>query len=157
MKTLHTTKYAIYIAIALIVYFVAIDLVGFADRIYLSFFNAVIVGVGLFFVIRDVYEYERDQFKYMDGFIAGLKAGFVATVIYTIFMAIYLYEINPDLAEAIERQVTIAGEGIEVAMLLFIFLSGLATTVVVPLVILPLYKRSWNTREVRVKQKPLNQ
>jgi hypothetical protein len=157
MKTTHTIKYAIFMAIALIIYFVLIDLIGYGAQSYLSFFNAVIVGVGIFFVIRDVYKFEKDHFKYMDGFIAGLKAGFIATLIYTIFMAIYLFEINPDLAEDLKKQVTIAGEGIEVALLLFIFLSGIATSAVVPLVILPLYKKSWNTRQVREEQKPMNQ
>jgi hypothetical protein len=92
----------------------------------------------------------------MDGFLAGIKAGFIATVIHTVFMAVYLFEINPDLAAELQDQVTIAGKGIKSALLLFIFLSGMATSIVVPLLIIPIYKKSWNTRQVRKQQNPLN-
>ncbi|WP_405370018.1 MULTISPECIES: hypothetical protein [unclassified Nonlabens] len=156
MKTTHTIKYALFMASALIIYFILIDIIGYAGQSYLSFFNAIIVGAGIYFVIKDVYK-NANKFKYMDGFVAGIKAGFIATILYTIFMAIYLFEIHPELCLELKEQVAIAGEGIEAALLLFIFLSGLATSIVLPLVILPLYKKSWNTRDIREKQKPLNQ
>ena len=156
MKKSNTIKYSLFIAAALIIYFVFIDMIGYGAESYLSFFNAVIVGVGLFFVIRDVYQHNKESFEYMEGFLAGIKAGFIATLIYTIFMGVYLFEINPDLAEQLEEQVTIAGQGIEVALLLFIFLSGLATSIVVSLLVIPIYKRSWNTKRVRDEQKPMN-
>ena len=156
MKTTHTIKYALFMATALVVYFIFIDIIGYAAQSYLSFFNAIIVGAGIFFVIKDVYK-NATAFKYMDGFVAGIKAGFIATVLYTIFMAIYLFEIRPELTLELKEQVAIAGGSIEIALLLFIFLSGLATSIVLPLVILPLYKKSWNTKDVRSQQKPLNQ
>jgi len=70
-------------------------------------------------------------------------------------MAVYLFEVRPELAANLKEQITIAGSGIEVAILLFVFLSGLATTIVSALFILPIYKRSWNTKNVRVSQKPM--
>jgi hypothetical protein len=142
--------------IGLIIYFLIINTLGFAAQSYLSFFNAVIVGIGIFFVIRDTHK-NKDEFKYFDGFIAGVKSGFVATLIFTVFMAIYLFEIDPELAQELKKQITTAGDGIEFALLLFILLSGFATSIVTPLLILPLYKKSWNTRETRGRQKPLNQ
>jgi len=156
MKKSNTIKYALIIAAALIVYFLIIDGIGYGAESYLSFFNAVIVGVGLFFVIRDQYRYNKDSFEYMEGFLAGIKAGFIATTIYTLFMAIYLFEINPDLAKELQEQVTIAGNGIKAALLLFIFLSGIATSIVTSLLIIPIYKKSWNTKKVRKKQDPMN-
>jgi hypothetical protein len=156
MKKTNTIKYALIIGAALIVYFLIIEAIGFGAQSYLSFFNAVIVGVGLFFLMRDLYKQNEDSFEYMDGFLAGIKAGFIATVIHTVFMAVYLFEINPDLAAELQDQVTIAGKGIKSALLLFIFLSGMATSIVVPLLIIPIYKKSWNTRQVRKQQNPLN-
>jgi uncharacterized protein with PQ loop repeat len=41
--------------------------------------------------------------------------------------------------------------------LLSILLSGVATSIVTPLLILPIYMKSWNTKDTRKKQKPLNQ
>ncbi len=120
MKATHTIKYALFMATALIIYFILIDIIGYAGQSYLSFFNAVIVGAGIYFVIKDVYK-NKKEFKYMDGFVAGIKAGFIATIIYTIFMAIYLFEIHRELSLELKEQVAVAGEGIEMALLLFIF------------------------------------
>mgnify|MGYP000547492600 FL=1 len=72
-------------------------------------------------------------------------------------MAIYLFEIDPALAQQLKKQITTAGEEIEFALLLSILLSGVATSIVTPLLILPIYMKSWNTKETRKKQKPLNQ
>jgi len=156
MKSTQTTKYSVLIALALIVYFLIVNKIGYGAKSYLSLFNAVIVGIGIFFVIRDVHK-NTVKFKYLDGFVAGIKSGFVATLIFTVFMAIYLFEIDPALAQQLKKQITTAGEGIEFALLLSILLSGVATSIVTPLLILPIYMKSWNTKDTRKKQKPLNQ
>jgi hypothetical protein len=156
MKSTQTTKYSVFMALALIVYFLIINKIGYGAKSYLSLFNAVIVGIGIFFVIRDVHK-NTIKFKYLDGFVAGIKSGFVATLIFTVFMAIYLFEIDPALAQQLKKQIATAGEEIEFALLLSILLSGVATSIVTPLLILPIYMKSWNTKDTRKKQKPLNQ
>ena len=153
---MNTFKYGVYLAITLIAYFILLDLLGLADNVYFSFFNAVLTAGSLFLAVRDVYKHEKENFKYMEGFQAALVSGFIGTLIFTVFMAIYIYEINPDLGAEIRQQVEIAGSGVNVAILLFVFLSGIATTIVSALCILPIYKRSWNTRNVRSTQKPMN-
>jgi hypothetical protein len=151
-----TFKYGIYIGATLIGYFLLINILGFSENIYLSFFNAIITGGCIFLAIRDVYNRKKGDFKYMDGFSAALLSGLAGTTIFTIFIAIYLFEIDPELTTAIGKQIAIANTGTEFSLLIFIFLSGVATTVVSALVILPIYKKSWNTREVRDDQKPMN-
>ncbi|MFT5925772.1 MAG: hypothetical protein ACI9WL_000513 [Rubritalea sp.] len=143
-------------ALALIMYFLIINKIGYGAQSYLSLFNVIIVGIGIFFVIRNVHK-NTVKFKYLDGFVAGIKSGFVATLIFTVFMAIYLFEIDPELAQELKKQITTAGEEIEFALLLSILLSGVATSIVTPLVILPIYMKSWNTKDTRKRQKPLNQ
>jgi hypothetical protein len=143
-------------ALALIMYFLIINKIGYGAQSYLSLFNVIIVGIGIFFVIRNVHK-NTVKFKYLDGFVAGIKSGFVATLIFTVFMAIYLFEIDPELAQELKKQITTAGEEIEFALLLSILLSGVATSIVTPLVILPIYMKSWNTKDMRKRQKPLNQ
>lgn len=152
----NTFKYGIYIAATLIGYFLFIDLLGYAEVVYLSFFNAILTGGCIFLAIRDVYRHQKDTFKYMDGFTAGLLSGLLGTTIFTIFIAIYLFEVRPELATALREQIVVAGSGIKFAVILFIFLSGVATTVVSTLIILPIYKQSWNTKRIREEQKPLN-
>jgi hypothetical protein len=156
MKTSQTTTYTLLMALALIMYFLIINKIGYGAQSYLSLFNVIIVGIGIFFVIRNVHK-NTVKFKYLDGFVAGIKSGFVATLIFTVFMAIYLFEIDPELAQELKKQITTAGEEIEFALLLSILLSGVATSIVTPLVILPIYMKSWNTKDTRKRQKPLNQ
>jgi hypothetical protein len=156
MKTSQTTTYTLLMALALIIYFLIINKIGYGAQSYLSLFNVIIVGIGIFFVIRNVHK-NTVKFKYLDGFVAGIKSGFVATLIFTVFMAIYLFEIDPELAQELKKQITTAGEEIEFALLLSILLSGVATSIVTPLVILPIYTKSWNTKDTRKRQKPLNQ
>ena len=86
-------KYGIYIAATLIGYFLIIDLLGFAEIVYLSFFNAIITAGCIFLAVRDVYRHQKDRFKYMEGFTAALLSGLVGTTIFTIFMAVYLLTI----------------------------------------------------------------
>ncbi|WP_300980288.1 DUF4199 domain-containing protein [Nonlabens sp.] len=155
MKNLSTTKYSVLMGFALIAYFLIINSFGLATQSYLSFFNAIIVGIGIFLVIRDIHR-NKDEFEYFEGFVAGIKSGFVATLIFTVFMAIYLFEIDLELAQELKKQISTAGTDIEFALLIFILLSGFATSVVTPLLILPIYEKSWNTKETRGKQKPLD-
>lgn len=152
----NTFKYGIYIATSLIVYFLIIDFLGLADKVYLSFFNAILTGGGIFLAVRDVYRHKKELFKYMEGFTAALLAGLVGTTIFTIFIAIYLFEIRPELAESLHENIPVAGSGIKFSLILFVFLSGVSTVIVSALVILPLYKQSWNTKKVRKVQKPMN-
>lgn len=153
----NTFKYGIYIAATLIVYFLIIDLIfEGADKVYLSFFNAVITAGCIFLAIRDVYRKKKERFKYMEGFKAALLSGLVGTTIFTIFIAIYLFEIDTDLAQRLQEQISIAGQGVKYNVILFVFLSGVSTTIVSALVILPLYKQSWNTKKIRKVQDPMN-
>ncbi|MFT7385963.1 MAG: hypothetical protein ACI82E_000718, partial [Nonlabens sp.] len=74
------------------------------------------------------------------------------TLIFTVFMAIYLFEIDLELAQELKKQITTAGDGVEFALLIFILLSGFATSTVTPLLILPFYQKSWNTRKTTERQ-----
>ncbi|MDP5077943.1 MAG: hypothetical protein NWQ19_07605 [Nonlabens sp.] len=149
--------YAIGIAAALIIYFLILNALGLGGEIYMSFLNAVITTGGVYLLIRNTFRKEGKSFEYMNGFITAAAAGFISTIIFTVFMAIYLTEINTELAATMASKIsTIKGSG-EFEILLFIALSGFATSLVAALVIMPVFKQSWNTKQVRESQKPMNQ
>lgn len=93
----------------------------------------------------------------MDGFKVAVSVGFLSTFIFTVFMAVYLTEINRELATAITSQISTLSDSNIFALLFFILLSGFATTLVSALVILPIYKQSWNTKPLRKSQDLVNQ
>lgn len=149
--------YAIGIAAALIIYFLILNALGLGASIYMSFFNAIITAGGMYMITSRMFKEQGKNFEYMTGFLASVAAGFISTIIFTIFMAVYLLEINQELAAQLVSKIsTIKGSG-ELSVLLFIALSGFATSLVAALVIMPVFKQSWNTKAVRDAQRPMNQ
>lgn len=155
--TKNTLKISIGITALLITYFLIIASIGIADKVYLSFLNAPIMAVGLYLIIRSIFKEQPRTFKYMDGFLSSLASGFLISVLFTVFMAIYLLELNPTLVQEMSTSLPLATGTDEVGLLLFIFLSGVSTAIVSSLLIIPIFKQSWNTRQIRNSQKPLNQ
>lgn len=141
--------YGIFIAIALIAYFLILALFGLHNNPAYSVFNMVITGAGIFLAIKKYRDKKGGKFKYQKGFLTGLTTGFMATVIFTIFFAIYASELNPDFStELLTMWET--DWFVNIGMLVFtVALMGFATSFVVALAVMQLYKPSWNTAEGR--------
>lgn len=107
----------------------------------------VISGVGIFLAIKKYREKKAGKFKYQKGFMAGLTTGFIATVLFTGFFAVYASELNPDFSlELITMWET--DWFVNIGLIVFtVALMGFATSLVVTLAIMQLYKPSWNTSE----------
>lgn len=139
--------YGIYMAIALIVYFLLLSLLDLHKNPVYSVFNMVITAGGIFLTIKAYRDKNAGKFKYQKGFMAGLSAGFIATVIFTAFFAVYASELNPGFQEEL---ITMWETDwfVNIGMLVFtVALMGFATSLVVTLAIMQLYKPSWNTAE----------
>lgn len=139
--------YGIFIAIALTVYFLLLSLLDLHKNPAYSIFNLVITGVGIFLTIKAYRDKNPEKFKYQKGFMAGLSAGFIATILFTGFFAIYTSELNPNFQEEL---ITMWETDwfVNIGMLVFtVALMGFATSLVVTLAIMQLYKPSWNTTE----------
>lgn len=141
--------YGIFIAIALIAYFLLLSLFGLHTNPAYSIFNLVITGVGIFLAIKTYRDKKSAKFKYQEGFITGLAAGFIATVLFTAFFAIYSSILNPNFEEEL---ITMWETDwfVGIGMILFtVALMGFASSLVVTLAIMQLYKPTWNTAEGR--------
>ena len=139
--------YGIYIAIALIAYFLLLSLFGLHQNPAYSIFNLVITGGGIFLAIKRYRDKKAGKFKYQKGFMTGLSAGFIATILFTGFFAVYTSELNPGFQEEL---ITMWETDwfVNIGMLIFtVALMGFATSLVVTLAIMQLYKPSWNTSE----------
>ena len=139
--------YGIFIAIALIAYFLLLAIFELHKNPAYSVFNMVITGVGIFLAIKKYRDKKAGKFTYQKGFLAGLSSGFIATVIFTGFFAVYASELNPDFS----RELITMWETdwfVNIGMLVFtVALMGFATSFVVSLAVMQLYKPSWNTSE----------
>lgn len=139
--------YGIFIAIALIAYFLLLSLFGLHVNPAYSIFNMVITGGGIFLAIKAYRDKKGGKFKYQKGFAAGVTAGFIATVLFTGFFALYTSELNPNFQDQL---ITMWETDwfVPIGMLIFtVALMGFATSFVVTLAIMQLYKPTWNTSE----------
>lgn len=139
--------YGIFIAVGLIAYFLLLSLFGLHKYPIYSSFNMVITGIGIYLAIKKYREKKGAKFVYQKGFTVGLTTGFIATVIFTGFFAVYASELNPRFSnELITMWET--DWFVNIGMLIFtVALMGFATTFVMALAIMQRYKPSWNTKD----------
>lgn len=139
--------YGVFIAIGLIAYFLLLSLFELHKYPVYSVFNIVITGLGIYLAIKKYRAEKKAKFVYQKGFTVGLATGFIATVLFTAFFAIYASELNPGFSnELITMWET--DWFVNIGMLVFtVALMGFATTLVMSLAIMQRYKPSWNTKE----------
>lgn len=134
-------RFAIAITGSLIGYFLLLALFKLHINPLFSLFNGVITGFGLFEAIKYRKLELGEDFQYSNGFSTGIVAGFISTLLFSIFMAIYVTELNTDF---IHNLLTSWDSHFDVSVGAFIFvvaLMGLATTVVLTLTIMQLFKK----------------
>ena len=146
MKTLSIPiKYGIAISSGLIAYFLVLSLFGAHTKPAFSLFNGVIMGFGMYEAIKHYRLAKGDKFKYQKGFMALLLTGFNATIIFTIFFGIYSTEFNPGFLNEL-LSMWRSEYDTSVGIILFVVaVMGFATTFVLTLSFMQLFKDSWNT------------
>lgn len=142
-------RFGIYIGIALIAYFLLLSLLHLHTNPVYSFFNSIITAVGIYSAIKQYKLKQGSDFEYPKGFSTGIIAGFIATLIFSIFFLVYSTEINPSFLD----KLLVFFEGkldLKIGLLVFVVaIMGFASTVVVTLTCMQYFKNSWNV--------PLNQ
>jgi len=125
-------KYGALIATALIGYFLIMKLLGLHEYPALSAVNGLIFGWGMYKAMADR-KRQPDQAGYSDVWQSGFFSGAVATLIFTGFMALYMYQVNNLFASNVLENWGIAYNNGVLTMLISIVLMGLATAVVLAL------------------------
>ncbi len=140
-------KYGVIIAIGLIAYFLILSLIGVQTNPVFSLGNGVIVAFGLYRAMKEYKKEKGDAFDYQQGFMAGLFTGFNATVIFTIFFAIYVTNININfLPEMLANWSSHYHVGVGIVVFIAAIM-GFATTFVLTLSFMQLFKESWNPKK----------
>jgi len=140
------SRYGLWIAIVLIAYFLLLKLVGLHEYPVLSSVNGLIFGAGLYMAMKK-YTTENSNFKYENGFEVGLLSGGIASIIFTVFMAIYMYQIDTEFAASIMEQWNLEYNMGTLMLLISVLIMGFATTLVLTLSFMQLLKKSWNTQD----------
>ncbi|WP_378179449.1 DUF4199 domain-containing protein [Aquimarina sp. SS2-1] len=146
-KSTIPVKYGILIAAGLIAYFLLLSLIGVQTNPIFSLGNGIIVAFGLYKAMKD-YKFEKGSaFEYQKGFMAGLFTGFNATLIFTVFFAVYVTNINTSfLPEMLANWSSHYHVGVGIVVFVAAIM-GFATTFVLTLSFMQLFKDSWNTKK----------
>lgn len=137
-------KYGLYVAAELIAYFLVLRLFGMHENPWLRLFNGIIMAAGIYFAIKYYKMATGNTFTYVDGFKTGLITGFMATIIFTGFMALYMFHIDQEFARTLLAewlQNFSEGTGI---LVFIIFIEGLASTAILTLTCMQILKKSQN-------------
>lgn len=147
MKQKYTSlKYALYIAVGLISYFLFLSIWGLHIHPVYSILNLIIMSTGMFLMIKNYKKEKGTYFNYQKGFWAIFRCGMMATFIFTAFFALYS-AINPLFVEELIPMWE-AEYFANIGDLIFtVALMGFATSITLSLTYMQLFKRSWNTKE----------
>ncbi|AIY15259.1 DUF4199 family protein [Cellulophaga baltica] len=130
----------------LIAYFLVLSLFNLHVNGFYSLFNGIITGFGIYEAIKFTKVLKGKTFDYRQGFAAGITTGFLATLIFTLFFAFYATEINidflPELSKVWFKEYH-TGEGL---LFFTVAIMGFATTVVLTLAFMQLFKSSNNLK-----------
>ncbi|WP_024768275.1 DUF4199 domain-containing protein [Aquimarina macrocephali] len=141
--------YGLLIAIGLIAYFLILSLIGVQTEPVFSLGNGIIVALGLYKAMKNYKQEKGSDFEYQKGFMAGLFTGFNATIVFIIFFAIYVTNINTDfLPEMLANWSSHYHVGVGIVVFVAAVM-GFATTFVLTLSFMQLFKESWNPKKNR--------
>ncbi len=134
---------------SLIAYFLVLSLLDLHTNVFFSLFNAIITGFGIYEAIK-FYKLESGKsFNYSKGFAAGLTTGGMATIVFTIFFALYSTELNPGFLEILSSQWAGEYQSFEAIVFFVVAVMGFSTTVVLTLTFMQLFKSSNNLKVKR--------
>jgi hypothetical protein len=137
-------RYGLRIAFALVAYFLLMRLLGLLEVHWLRLFNGGIMAYGLYRLIKQCKEISGDGFSTFEAFAAGIRAGVLATFIFVIFMFFYTFLLDPGFSA---RILDIIGWEITKPiriLLITIFIEGAASSLVLSLTFIQLFKTSNN-------------
>ncbi len=139
-------RYGIATSGSLIAYFLVLSLFDLHTNVFYSLFNGIITGFGIYEAIKFTRTALGTEFNYTEGFKTGLVTGFVATLIFTAFFALYSTEINPAFLQELSSVWFKNFQNFEAIVFFTVAIMGFATTLVLTLSFMQLFKTSNNPK-----------
>lgn len=140
------STYGVLTAVALIAYFLLLKVIGLHQYPVLSAVNGLIFAAGIYLALQK-FRSKRDELKFGKGFEVGLFTGGIASIIFTVFMALYMYQIDGEFATAILKSWNMETALGTSMLVISILIMGIVTTLVLTFSFMQLLKRSWNSKE----------
>lgn len=140
-------RFGIVTSAVLIAYFLILALMGKHTNVFYSLFNGVITGFGIYETIKYTKLKQGQAFSYGNGFTAGVTTGFVATLLFTIFFALYATELDPNFLDNLSTVWAKDYKNFQGIVFFTVAIMGFATTLVLTLSFMQLFKSSNNGKK----------
>ena len=135
---------------SLIAYFLILSLLGLHTNVFFSLFNSVITGFAIYEAIKYYKIKKGPDFTYSGGFTAGLVTGGIATLIFTVFFALYSTELQPGFLEELSTKWANEYRSFEAIVFFVVAVMGFSTTIVLTLSFMQLFKSRNTPRKNQV-------
>ena len=143
--------FGIGIGVILMLVFLVFAALGLHKYPIFSLINGAIMAYGMFLSIKFYKNEKGENFKYEKGFTASFLTGMNATILFTLFFVLYSSLIEPDYIKAMIGNWSSHYKTSEGLVIFVVFIMGMATTMVLTLAYMQLFKDSWNTRKTKEK------
>ena len=140
-------RFGIVTSAVLIAYFLILSLLGKHTNVFFSLFNGIITGFGIYETIKYTKTRLGKDFNYGKGFTAGITTGFIATILFTIFFALYSTELNSNFLTELSKVWAKDFSHFEAIVFFTVAIMGFATTLVLTLSFMQLFKTSNNPKK----------
>ncbi|AWX44173.1 hypothetical protein HME9304_01173 [Flagellimonas maritima] len=140
-------RFGIVTSACLMAYFLILSLMGKHTNVFFSLFNGVITGFGIYETIKYTKLRLGKEFSYGKGFTAGVTTGFVATLLFTVFFALYATELDVDFLDELSKVWSKDYANFEGIVFFTVAIMGFATALVLTLSFMQLFKTSNNPKK----------
>lgn len=140
-------RFGIVTSACLMAYFLILSLMGKHTNVFYSLFNGIITGLGIYETIKYTKLRLGKEFNYGKGFTAGITTGFVATLLFTIFFAFYATELSSSFLAELSEVWSKDYNNFEGIVFFTVAIMGFATTLVLTLSFMQLFKTSNNPKK----------
>lgn len=132
--------YGLLTALALVIYFLIMKVLGLETNFYLRIFNFVIIVAGVYALLNSMIKTDSNV-SYFEGFGAGFRLTLIAVIAFLVFMGLYTKFIDPSFVKVLENT-GIWGSNISLSQAAFaIFIEGMASGVVISFAWMQYFKK----------------
>ncbi|WP_242919432.1 DUF4199 domain-containing protein [Pontibacter liquoris] len=137
-------KYGLLTTAGLIVYFLIMDLLGLTHYTALHFLNGIILTIGVVMAIRGYKQSVNGQISYFKGLGAGIITSAVATLLFAVFMVLYVKIGSGKLLKELSSQPYL-GEGLAATpgfvIFMVLMMEGVISGVMISFIAMQFFKR----------------
>ncbi len=95
-------NYGLKTAVGLMLYFLFMQLVGLSHHVELRLLNLFVIVGGIYFALKKFKTTHEDHMNYFRGLITGVATGAVASVVFAVFLFIYM-KLDPSLLKSVQE------------------------------------------------------